>query len=387
MSTIYRLTPNRVIGKNMKYFIKLILLSFILVAQSWNTAIADQLNIVSWNMQATLKEGLQKRLSDFSLIADELNPDVLILIEVAGRDEVELIAKEIGWKKYNVAISNWGVLRSSVYSALEVAVISKISFEKVVEFDASPDGVHEVFNQDGIVLGKISEELFSSEGIQGFGDPLAKTDRGTMRVDLINGLSIFPVHLKSNNNGVCSSLNSTIKFLKKNNFNVEPDLEDAYLNGLESAVVVDIRNAKKRERVMAATAKLATEALNNGRIAIIAGDFNTSFEKGKYGGKISDCDVQPHSCKRGPFPANACTNGDGFDDTLGMLVEGLILKQKWKVLSEKLGKTYKGNVFADLAIDHIAVSIEHSKYFTAATKSEKRYGSDHYPIFTTFNIP
>jgi hypothetical protein len=127
-------------------------------------------------------------------------------------------------------------------------------------------------------------------------------------------------------------------------------------------------------------------------VPIIAGDFNTGFEPGKAGNSFADCTLQNFSCESGPFPALACRDGDGYDDTLAILENGLVGDVRWAVLSKDLLRTYQGDErpqYADRAIDHIAVPLPHMSRFTVAERpgSDKgdRFGSDHYPITTTYH--
>ncbi|MGH1351229.1 MAG: hypothetical protein ACRBBN_10520 [Methyloligellaceae bacterium] len=125
------------------------------------------------------------------------------------------------------------------------------------------------------------------------------------------------------------------------------------------------------------------------RDVLIAGDFNTSYEQGKVGLDLSqDCKLQNFSCAKGLFPASACSSGDGFDDTLGMLETGLKLGQgkttPWVVLSKSLPRTYKDPVFADQAIDHVAVPARSGAKFSKAERAGQTYKSDHYPIYVVY---
>lgn len=347
--------------------------------------IADDLRIVTWNASPALPEGLETRLDDFEALADALNPDILVLVEIGGGAEAKMIADALGWETYHAVASNWARAETNVFFALEAAIISKVPIEQAIEYDASPDGHHEVFTEAGVIVGKVREEELTTAGIAGFGQPLARTDRGTLRVDLEGGLSLFPLHLKSNRNSVCSGLSDTIRFLDANEFDVPDALTEAREEGFAGTTREHRRNAEKRERVMAATARLAAAADAEGRLPVIAGDLNTAFEPGKYGTKVADCDLQAFACRAAPFPAEACTNGDGFDDTLGMLTSGLIDELSWQVLSEGLGRTYDDTRFADLAIDHVAVPLDAADAFTIATKAESTFGSDHYPIVTVYS--
>jgi hypothetical protein len=265
-------------------------------------------------------------------------------------------------------------LSSQPSLAIEAAIISKVPITKAIELDASVDGHHEVFTHNGVVAGLVSEKKLSSEGIKGFGDPLKGTDRGTIRVDLENGLTIFPLHLKSDYSPLCQDLQKAIETFEKSGVAVPAQAREFYDKGFAAATKERVDNAKKRERVMAATVQHADAAVQEGRIVVLAGDWNTSFEPGKVGSKVSDCTLGNFSCNKMPFPASACVGGDGYDDTLGILEEGLVGTTKWRVLSRGLGRTYDDLAFGDFAIDHIAVPIAHGGKFSAAQRGAQTYG-------------
>lgn len=361
------------------------------IAMSSVTARADEMRIVSWNAAPSLYEALDKRLSDFTAMADELEPDVLVLVELTGEIELDRIVKALGWGEYHAVVSNWSTLSTQASFALEVAVISKSRILRVTEFDASPDGHHEVLTATGVQPGLVTEEELSASGIPHFGDPLAQTDRGTLRVDLANGLTIFPLHLKSNFNDACGDLGDALNVINRSVPPATPAAQDylaaakqALQDGFPAATAVHISNAKKRERVMAAAVRIANAAIADGRTVVIAGDLNTSFEPGRFGSSPTDCTLTDFTCAKGPFPASACRNGDGFDDALGILEAGLVGKAKWKVLSRGLGRTFDDPAFADFAIDHIAVPTVDAGKFSGAQRAAKTYGSDHFPIWTVF---
>ena len=342
---------------------------------------AEETKIVVWNAEATIYEGLAKREADIKALDLAISPDVLVLVEIAGAEELERIIGYLGWSDFHAALSDFGKVSNSAFTGLEVAIVSKIPIESSTEYDASiGDGHHEVSGNLGQALS--TEKLLSSNGLSGV-PSMAKTDRGTLRVDLANGLSIFPVHLKSNRNGACSDASNAIKTLHRMKLAVPQQLQASVENGFDRATKNHLSNAVKRERVVAAIKREADGAVDEGRIVVIAGDFNTAFEPGKAGSKLSDCALKAFSCARSPFPANACP-GDGFDDTLAILELGLIGDQKWEFLTRNLDRTYDDEKFADLAIDHIAVPEGQSARFTKAAKAGNTFGSDHYPVVTVF---
>jgi endonuclease/exonuclease/phosphatase family metal-dependent hydrolase len=345
--------------------------------------------IVTWNAEAELTESLEERLQDFEDFAAAVDPDVVILVEMNGEQGVSAFVDKLGWSEYYSVTSNLSKLSTSVYFALEVAVVSKIPITSAVEYDTSIDGAHGI-NVNGVVSPvAIDEVQLRSDGIAHFGDTLASTDRGTIRVDLDNGLTLFPVHLKSNRVSSCGDPKSALKIIKENGFDLPPalqkQLEAAYSAGFPAATRERLSNAAKRERVMAAIVREAEKAVTEGRSVVIAGDFNTAYEDGKVGFDPVDCQLRDFGCEKAPFPASACTGADGFDDTLGILEAGLVGPTKWKVLTKALGRTYDDEAFADRAIDHIAVPEQVASKFGLAARIDGLFGSDHFPVMTVYS--
>jgi len=347
-------------------------------------ASASDLKIVTWNVSPSFYEALPERKDDFRRLADELKPDILVLVEITGDLELKQIAEYLGWERYFGIATNQSIAKNTAFTALETAIISRIPIKNVVEYDVTLDGHHEVFTEKGLLPGLVTEEELSSEGIKGFGQTLGNFDRGSMRVDIGGELTIYPVHLKSNRNNECFDLGDAIKFFKRNGFSYDSSADSALTSGFERATARRITNAEKRERVIAAISRVAASAIKDGRVSLIAGDFNTAFEDGKYGQKIEDCKLKDFSCAKTPFPSAACTRGDGFDDTLGLLEAGLVDGQKWIFLSKEFGRTYEDKKFADAAIDHMAVNEESIERFKDSYVAKDLYGSDHFPIVTTF---
>lgn len=349
------------------------------------TPVFAETKIVSWNAQAELTESLEERVEDFRDFASVVNPDVIILVEMNGEQSVSAFAESLGWNDYYSVTSDLSNLSTNVFFALELAVISKIPIIGATEYDTRVDGVHDVL-RNGVSFGFVVEEKLVSDGIPNFGNPLSSTDRGTIRVDLSNGLSIFPVHLKSNRVSKCSTPKQAITTIKENGFvfsdTLRSQLEAAYDLGFPAATKQRLGNAEKRERVIAAIVREAEKAVDEGRTTIIGGDFNTAFEEGKVGKSPSDCQLMDFGCKKAPFPANACVGGDGFDDTLGILENALVGPTKWSILSRNMERTYDDTAFANKAIDHIAVPMDQASKFTEAKRIDALFGSDHYPIFT-----
>ena len=351
-------------------------------------ALAEPIRIVSWNLGVATSEKLGDRLPEIRQMSDQLDPDVLVLIEVAGNVETKMIAEALGWPEYYGVTSNWGRHPTNAYYALEAAVISKHPITAVEEFDTTTDGrPHRVFSHQGdLEAPLVAETRFVPGDAPVYGNPVANRSRGTMRVDLENGLTIFPVHLKSNNAYTCSDLEDAIGYFEDAGLAVPQQARDFLRDGFPAATTERVNNAIKREAVMAATVQLADQARAAGRTVLIAGDFNTSMEPQLHGEEPEDCVLQNFTCEQGQLPAGACTGAsDGYDDTLSILTKGLGGGDPWSLLTKGFGRTYKKPVFYPAAIDHMAVSADQAGKFAMQSLGREFYGSDHLPLLVVFN--
>jgi endonuclease/exonuclease/phosphatase family metal-dependent hydrolase len=358
-----------------------------LVALVWSSSsfAKDTVRIVSWNAQASLLESIVDRRGDITQLSNDLKPDVLVLVEVAGRPEAKVIAESLGWDNYHLVMSDFGKVRDSAYTGLEVVVISKLPIKKAIEFDpvtetpALPFGVGKLAKR----LPAVTEKQLTNKALPTLGT-LTFRDRGTLRVDLENGLTIFPVHLKSNRNSRCDEIDKARRAISTQDADLAGRLKTYYENGFRKATDQHLKNARLRERMIASVLLEANKAVDEGRKVIITGDFNVSFEPGKSGSKHEDCVLKDFSCRSAPFPKKACQRGDGFDDTLAILEKPLVGKRSWKFLTREMTRTYKSKKFADLAIDHMVVPNDQASKFTKASKSDELYGSDHFALTTVF---
>ena len=264
------------------------------------------------------------------------------MVEVAGLAEARQIVNGLGWKDYHAVVSNWSRVTNSAFQGLEAVVVSKIAIDRAVELDASPDGHHASFGAGSMVsrLPAVSEQAIKNTSLPTLG-AFTNSDRGSMRVDLANGLTIFPVHLKSNRNNSCIGVDNAIGAIRSQDSEVADRLKAFFENGFRKATDDHLKNARKRERMMAAVLVEANKAVAEGRKVLITGDFNVAFEPGKSGTKFEDCPLKDFSCRKAPFPKKAC-RGDGFDDTLAILERPLIGTQSWTFLSRNLDRTFEG---------------------------------------------
>jgi hypothetical protein len=308
----------------------------------------------------------------------------LCSVEAAGQPEAEFIAKSLGWENYHAVMSDFDKVRDSAYTGLEMVVISKKAIESGVEFDTDRDGTHESFGAGELVnrLPQVVEKVIENTALPTLGSFTVR-DRGTLRIDLENGLTIFAVHLKSNQNPPCSEIDQAGDAILTQDPELSERLKSYYDKGFRAATDQHLHNARLRERMMAAVLVEANKAVADGRTVLITGDFNIAFERGKSGTRHDDCRLKDFSCAQAPFPREAC-RGDGFDDTLAILERPLVGNRPWTFLTRTLGRTYDSERFADLAIDHMAVPSDQSSMFATATKSEDNYGSDHFAVTTDF---
>lgn len=366
----------------MKFTISLCISSFLLTTALPASA---ETKIVSWHVSPQLLESVRARQNDMSDQNLARDPDVFVLIEVADLIEAKVLADGLNWPNNYLAVTDWAKMRNNVSFALEAAVISKLPIEKVIEYDPKPDGTHPVIDQTGAEISvPVSEVMVDAAGIPGI-NQLGGFDRVSMRVDLNNGLSLFPIHLKSSRRSTCYLVSDINKNLRRLGLPENPNVPDMLENGFAAATKETVSSAMKRERVIAAVKLEADKAVAEGRDVLIAGDFNTSFEPGKVGSSFDDCTLRDFTCEKTPFPADACSDGDGFDDTFAILAEGLVGERKWTVLTSDLGRTYDDEAFADRAIDHMAAPSDQAGKFHGIAASKKTFGSDHFAIFVNFN--
>ncbi len=347
----------------MKLFKICIVFLFVLSPAVATVAQARTLRVVVWNIENATVEKVATQSDDIQNLGRDLRPDILVLEEVSGgAAAAQAVANALGWTDAYIAVSDFFPSNTEKpYYSQELAIISKVPIVSIIEYDARPDGnTVPVTGPDGFRL-PVQEENLTADGISGFGGGISRYAKGTIRVDLAGGISLFPVHLKSD------------RITKKT-----PD----------AITKTRIRNAQKREVTIAAISREAGEAVSSGRTSVILGDFNATFEPGKFGAEVADCRLQDFPNKPMPFPPSACT-GPGYDDTLGILESGLVENTHWTFLTRKLNQTWYGgyrtwlgasNNYGDFAIDHVAVPVEQSSQFGAATRAADLYGSDHWPI-------
>jgi endonuclease/exonuclease/phosphatase family metal-dependent hydrolase len=295
----------------------------------------QSLRIVNWNVEALFEPAAaQDRRHDFQPFAQELKPDILLLQEVTKLATVEKVRKLMGLEGYHIVMSDFEQNDNGQFNALEVAIISRLPLEKVIEFDRSPD------NQSG----DPEERKLERVDLPGIAETGAS--RGFLYAEVPEAqLVLIVTHLKSSGRVG------------------EPDRE----------------NAQKRELVAAAIAEYVNEILlreGNDHTVLVAGDFNVGETDAAKNGRVLGADHVGSEA------------GDRYDDTHAILSAGLIGGLQMTSLTRRLGKeTYVGAAFPGTGpIDVIYVAGPGVSQFTLAGAGRHAYGSDHLPVFTTFGV-
>lgn len=107
---------------------------------------ADPLTIVSWNASPESSETFERRMADIRQLNADLAPDILIVLEATGKDGIRRISEALEWNSYYATVSDFASHPTNAFFALETAVISKVPIERVIEFDASPDGTEPIIS-------------------------------------------------------------------------------------------------------------------------------------------------------------------------------------------------------------------------------------------------
>lgn len=289
--------------------------------------------IVTWNVKEMFRPiQAEYRQTGLARFAEELQPDLLLLQEVVSREVVEKLRDAMKLPAPHLACSNF-VHNTEDHAAFEVAIVSKFPLSEVIEYDPMPDG-----QSDGP-----PEQKLSPPGGLGLAplDP-AEPLRGFLwaRIDALK-LTVCVVHLKSSRGGA----------------------------GAE-----DRKNAEKREWVMAAVAARVNDDRRRwpDYTCLVAGDFNVGCH-----------DVSKNGRDLAIDDFGAETGLDRYDETHALLSDGLVggLRMKNLALGIQEG-TFVGGFEKAGPIDNIYVVGPAADRFAPASKSDRAYASDHYPVWT-----
>jgi len=253
--------------------------------------------------------------------------DVLVLQEIVEQGQVEAAAAAGEFSHW--ALSDFSppvAITKAWHKSLEVAVLSRLPITSVAEWDTTgplPEGDRYPPRTSAAGIPSISLRLAIDAG-----NP--PPSRGFLRVDLVNGWSVYAVHWKSSRGRDCTRR--------------------------------DRANARLREVQAAGLAADAEETLGRGRTVIVAGDFNIQAP-----GRVlrvgrdpdDDCAPTDGSCEavcgergRG-WKRWGSRVRDGYDDSIALLLR---MDPSARLLSGSLDSTYVLRRFPGGAIDHILVA-------------------------------
>jgi len=279
-------------------------------------AAAQDLRLATWNVAGPERDAGVLAQSAEDLAAAVGTVDVLVLQEVISDEQVQAVAEALGHEHWVISdFSPPPSVTGSPFRSLEAAVTSALPIEGAGEWD--PTG--RAANGDNFVPRASSEASPTQE--LAVPHPVGELglDRGFLRVDLADGLSVYAVHWKSSRGQSCNT--ADLGFARQ---------REAQANG----VVRD-------------TAALLAEA----RTVVVTGNFNIQAP-----GRVPRVGTMPTAdCA----PTGSCDGGcgasmsDGYVDSIATLLEDL---ENARLLSGDLPEIYLARSFPGGAINHILVA-------------------------------
>jgi len=295
--------------------------------------------VMTWNAGSVLSTAdVPPRASAFRTLADQQQPDVLLLQEVTSVAVVEAIREAMGLADYHLAVSDFVQGDDASHAALEVAIVSRFPLTGVREFDPFPDRTGDP--------GEPAESALVPPALPGLS--ITHTSRGFLvaRIGALD-LSVAVTHLKSSRG---------------------------------DTGIGDAGNANKRETTAAALAAWVVDELQArpGTTVLVGGDFNVGERDAARNGVDLQVDC---------FEGAACGALDRFDETHALLGEGLVQGLAMTSLSREIDRTYANWDYGSGPIDVLYVVGDGAGRFQAAVRGESAYGSDHFPVWTRILMP
>ena len=299
-----------------------------------SSANAEKVKIVTWNVRNTLSlEAITSRKSDFQTFARELKPDIMVLQEVGSTEVVTKLKYTMGLNEFHTAVSNFMAADVPGQRDLEIAVISRYPLTRVLELDPLPDKGEPDPKEIPIIIP-------ASLGMDSI-----KTNLGSLWVYIKKlRLTLLVVLLKSSGD----------------------------VQGLG-----DSKNAEQREYITSAIALRVNQDLENfpGHAHMVAGDFNVGHSDETKNGESLERDCYEN-----------CGSKDRYDETHALLSAGLVNGLKMRNLAFTIKSSSRISKPGS-PIDNIYVAGALADRFSNAVKEKKPYGSDHFPIWTIFELP
>lgn len=396
------------------------------------SAQAESLRIATWNVKEGSVENLLLRREGLKAAGKKIRADVMIVQELNSFASAQYLANAMEMSDVDIAVSNFGSDAEIIFFGFETAVISKVPIVSIDEWQQrvyvkkkripDPNGPI-LISRDGTITPKKTDAKHvlkvPSDIIS---DPKAReagVSRGVMRVELDNGLVIYPVHLKSNLASLCGlvgrDLSDALRSLEKvgaavpsvasqsasaietiKNFTRAKKNKNAITRRVIQEKLPEFaasyaRTAQNRENAAAFIAKKVKADLDAGLTVIVAGDFNTPInEPSKTGTDLeSDCVPTPWSCNTKKV-VNSCSARDGFDDTLHILSGGVVDGVELLPLFRKDEPTHIKPGFANSPIDNILIGGPLASKASDAKKvvgsGDASFGSDHFPLVTVLTL-
>lgn len=299
----------------------------------------EVLTIASWNAEEMFDtERVAARQAQLEEFSEDVQPDVLMLLEVNSVAVATAIRDAMGLAEYHVVCSDFNQNDNNQHASFEVAILSRFPLANVVEFDRSPDNTGQP--------GEPAEVRLERVPISGIAD--VGVGRGFLYAEIpVANIALVVTHLKSS-------------------------------RGARTGTA-DHENAQKRELVAAAIAKHVSEKLEADEDAtiLVGGDFNVGETDGRKNGHVLTDDK---------FDSG---DGDLYDDTHAILSAGLIDGLKMASLTKSIGEeTFNSDDFRGTGpIDCLYVAGARRGDFTLAKKTAETYGSDHFSVYTRFVGP
>ncbi|RWK34899.1 hypothetical protein [Mesorhizobium sp.] len=380
---------------------------------STGLAFADDTRIATWNLGAAWDGAVEARASQFEAAAAAVAADVYVVQEIMSLTTAEAIADRLGIDDPFIAVSDFAATseqedddaKANVFFHLEVGVISTVPIVSAqeLEFDRD-DATGPLVNKTSISTrpGRLFVPPLVFDRLSSQTKNALAFGRGVLKVELEGDLVIYVVHSKSDFNGFCANVQSTVQLLTEveRKSDEEAGLDAADVDTLNGALEVLariqtaeeatsfskewVRNAEKREAVFSALIEKVKADVAAGKTVMVMGDYNIALNDPRSGKDLAN-DCNPTRMCFSPVADALCNGQDGLDESHYILAGGVDPAVAMKPLTADLTETLTGTFSS--AIDHIYVAGLRAENFSMAETFKdsdgKGFGSDHLPVLVT----